>query len=216
VDGATTVEGATTRDGAKTVDGQSGATPWETKGMSWIDNLSWILERPVAIIFVGLITVAILFGGLVQTGKKWLLYVLIGAALFFAGLVVVEQLVVTRREQVENTVYQIARDVEANNADAVEQHLSKARPELRAEARYYMGLLHVEQAKVKSDLRVELHLDQNPPTATARFHAMLIGSDRSGDVHHQRYPKGFIVQFVFEDGAWHVYDYEMREVQQSL
>jgi low affinity Fe/Cu permease len=178
--------------------------------------MSWVLEQPVAIIFVGLVTVAILFGGLVQTGKKWLLYVMIATAAFFAGLVVVEQVVVTRREQVENTVYQIARDVEANDVEAVVRHLSKARPELRATARRYMSYLEVEQAKIKNDLRVELHLDRDPPTATARFHAMIVGSDPAGEVRHQRYPKGFVVQFVLEDDTWYVYDYEIREVHQAL
>jgi low affinity Fe/Cu permease len=178
--------------------------------------MSWVLEQPVPIIFIGVVTVAILFGGLVKTGKKWLLYVMIGAAIFFAALVVVEQLVVTARERVENTVYQIARDVESNEVEAVVRHLSKARPELRSQARRYMSYLEIEQAKVKPDLKVELNFGQDPPTATAKFHAVIMGSDPGGQVRNQRYPKGFIVRFVLEDGAWYVYDYEIKEVHERL
>jgi hypothetical protein len=172
--------------------------------------MSWVLEEPIPIIFVGLVTVAILFGGLVQTGKKPILYLMLAAVVFFATLLVVEQLVVTTREQVENTVYAIARDAETNDAITVVRHVSSANKSLRGTVRSHMNLVVIEQVKVKGDLTVELHPGQDPPTATAKFHAVVIGSDHSGQVRHQRFPRVFVVEFVYEDDAWRVYDYEIR------
>jgi hypothetical protein len=182
--------------------------------MDWL--LQQILEQPVAIIFVGLVTLAILFGGLVQTGKKYFIYLMIAAAVLFAGLVVVEQLVVTHRERVENAIHEIARALEANDVALVEQRISRTAPKIRKDANYYLRLYKIEQVKVKWNLTVEPHLDRSPPTATAKFNAVVRGGDRAGQVQHQHWPRYFVVQFVLEDDRWRVYDYEMHEPQKGI
>jgi hypothetical protein len=181
--------------------------------MSWL--LDQLLEQPLAIIFVGVVTLAVLFGGLVKTGKKWFLYVIAAAALLFGGLLAVEHWVVTPREEVENTIYRIARELEANNLGAVQSHL-KPGTKPSQDAEHYMNRLHVKQAKVKSNLKVEVHTGQSPLTATATFNAVVIGGDRRGEFQNQRFPRFFVVEFVREDDGWLVYDYEMHEPQRGL
>jgi hypothetical protein len=167
----------------------------------------------MVIVFVGLVTLAILFGGLVQTRRGLFIYLLIGAAALFTGLVVIEQLVVTHRERVENTIHEIARALEDNDVSAVERRISRTAPKIKKDANYYLRIYKIEQVKVKPNLTVVTHLDRDPPTATATFNAVIVGGDRAGQVQHQRWPQYFVVEFVLEDGVWRVYDYERRKPQ---
>ena len=100
-----------------------------------------LMEQPLPIIFVGLIVVISLVGGLLKTGRLALLYAAILTALATTGLVVLERLVITPGEEVKATLHVVADLLERNDADAVIQYVSKGRPKLREEVRLKMGMV---------------------------------------------------------------------------
>lgn len=182
--------------------------------MAWL--LEQILEHPLIIIFVGLVTLAILFGGLVQTGNKKFIYVIIGAALLFAGLVVVEQVVVTHRERVENAIHEIARALENSDVATVEQRISKTAPRIAKRAKDSMRRYKIERVRVKPNLKVVVHSDQEPLTATVTFNTVIRGGDRAGQIPIQDWRLYFVVEFVLEDERWRIYDYQMHQPQRGI
>jgi hypothetical protein len=178
--------------------------------MAWL--LQPILENSVVIIFVGLVTLAILFGGLVQTGKRVFIVLIIAAAVLFAGLVVLEQTVVTHRERVTSAIHEIARALEAGDVAAVERRISKTAPQIKDDAHRYLRLYRIDRVKVKRNLQVQPHLQREPPQATAQFNAVFYGADRAGRFEAGTpLAKRFIIQFVLEDDLWRIYKYEMLE-----
>jgi hypothetical protein len=176
----------------------------------------WILERPLPILFLGVVLVAVLVGGLVQTGRRWLVPAIGGAVLLTAGMLILERLVVTPAEQVAATLREIAAHIERNDVDAVVESISPGRPALRQEARRHMSLVRISDVTIKANLRVEVLGDRNPPLAEARFNAVIRGTDRAGQLGTQIYPRYFIVNFRQEDGRWRVRGYEMKDPREGF
>jgi hypothetical protein len=176
----------------------------------------WILERPLPILFLGVVLVAILVGGLVQTGRRWLLLAIGAAVLLTAGMLVLERLVVTPAEQVEATLRRIADDIARNDVEAVIASISPGRPELRQEARRHMNLVTISDVTIKANLRVQVLSDRNPPLAEARFNAVIRGTDRAGQLGTRIYPRFFVVNFRQEDGQWRVRGYAMHDPREGL
>jgi len=69
---------------------------------------------------------------------------------------------------------------------------------------------------VKPNLKVVVHADQDPLTATVTFNTVIRGGDRAGHFPVQDWRLYFVVEFVLEDDQWRVYDYEMHQPQRGI
>jgi hypothetical protein len=96
--------------------------------------MEWIFEDPVPTMIIGGLTAAILGGGWIQTGRKSLLYLMIVVILLTVALVIVERLVVTPREQVKDTLFEIARLVAKNDIEAASSYAYSGAPQIRQAA----------------------------------------------------------------------------------
>ena len=170
----------------------------------------WILEQRLPILIMGALVVAVLLGGLFQTGRRGLLYAAIVAAIGTCALLVLEQFIVTPGEQVENTLTQIAADLERNDIEAIQRVISTSKPNLRFDAEHKMKLVEIKEVSIKSNLKVEVAPEGT--SAVARFNAVIRARDRAEQFGLQPFPRFFIVKFQREAGdAWRVVDYEMQD-----
>ena len=176
----------------------------------------WLFEQPLVILFLGIVLVAALAGGFIQTGRRPLLFAMLAVIALTAGLLVLERIVVTQVEQVESTLHQIAAHLERNDVNAVVKMISEGAPELRNEARQKMGLIEISQVRIKNNLKVEIVKDQEPPVAEARFNAVIRGTDRLGQYGDQAYPRFFIVNLRLEDEQWRVRSYEVQDPRRGI
>ncbi len=85
--------------------------------------MTWILEEPTYIIILGVVLVLFLGFALLQTGYRFLLHALLGVIALTIGLLVLENLVQTDKEQVEAALETMARDVETNELDLILRHV---------------------------------------------------------------------------------------------
>jgi hypothetical protein len=180
------------------------------------DRMIWLTEDPAPILVLGTLT-AILLGAIwLQSGQRVLLYGAIVAILLTAGGFLIERWIVTPREEVADTLQQIARDVESNEVSRVVKHISKGSPERRDAAEQTLSTYEFHDIKIKNNLEIVVFADEQPPRATAEFNVVAIGSQRSGMVRNRRVPVFLEVTFLKEEGAWRVSDYEHHDARQGL
>jgi hypothetical protein len=178
--------------------------------------VSLLLENPWPALAIGGLATCILIGGLVRTGRRGLLYAIIGIVLLTAVAVAVEQFVVTPSEEIAATLRQIARDIESNDPERVVQHVADQAAALRSEVRRLMPQIVIHEARVKRNLRVDFRSNPSEAAATARFNAVALVSDRNGLSPRRLSPWFFIVEFRRENGRWKVLAYERRDPREGL
>ena len=169
--------------------------------------MTTLLENPVPILFAGIAAEAILAVVLVQTGRGVVLLVMVAVLLLVLGGVGLEALVVTDREQVENTLDAAAAALVDGDLDRV---LSFIAPEARAsrrEARWALGMADFQKLKI-TNLEINVVRTTSPPTARAKLVAMVTARDRDGDFGTQSRPVGLEVQLRQQGDRWVVIGHE--------
>ena len=143
------------------------------------------------------------------TGRGRLVGAMIGVLVVTLGLVVVERLVVTEREEVAQALDAVAVALTTNDLPRVLKFVSQSVPQTRAAAQANLGRVVIRTAEVGSDLKIDLQASTQPPTATARFVARFSGSDKSGQTRFDKYVQRLEVQLVKEDGQWRIAAYKL-------
>jgi hypothetical protein len=170
--------------------------------------MEWILENPFPAMVVGGITCVILGGGWLQTGRRPLLLLMIGAILLTVGAVLLEGLVVTDREEVESTLFEIASLVEQNEIEAAMQYAYSGSPQVRQEATSELSHYHFVSVDIKPNLEIQVFPNEDPPRATADFNVVVVLGTRDGLISERRIPRYVEVTMYREvDGQWRVSDY---------
>jgi hypothetical protein len=169
--------------------------------------ITWFTEDPMPIFILGGITLAVLLVFLLKTGRGAVLFAMAAVAAFMGMAVLIDALVVTDRERVENVIYKAAAAAERNDLDAVVGFVSPSAPQISAEIRHWISQLIVDSVSIGS-LEVELDRSTNPPTATAKFWYIGQGKWRRGDTVHDRIPGKLKVDFRKEGDRWLVTGYE--------
>ena len=126
------------------------------------------------------------------------------------ALLLVERYVVTPKEEIENVLQVIARDLESNEQETILAHISSSKPDLRSRAERALKPVVVDRVVVKRNLVVEFDSLESPQRAKASFNAVIVGSEKTGTIRNQTSPWYFIVDFVKEDSQWRVADYEKQ------
>lgn len=170
--------------------------------------MEWIFEDPVPIIIVGGLTAAILGGGWIQTGRNFLLYLMIAVLVLTVVLVIVERLVVTPREEVRATLFEIARLVADNDIQAAVDYAHPDARHIRDMATSELSLYHFHSVDIKRNLRITVFPEHNPPRAEADFNVVVIIDTPDGFLTERRIPRFVQVTMLQdEDGRWRVSDY---------
>jgi uncharacterized membrane protein YhiD involved in acid resistance len=178
--------------------------------------MAWLLEKPLFIVVMGLLTAAVLGGLWMQTGRRSVFYALAAALVLTGLLLALERAVETDREQIESTLYHIARDVERNDLEAVLRHAHSEAKWIRRQASDELPRYDFQDVNIKSNLTIRLESDEDPRQAVAEFNVVVVLSDRLGFLKDRRIPRFVIVTFLRENGDWRVTDYEHHDPREGL
>jgi hypothetical protein len=169
----------------------------------------WLTENPFPVLLIGTLTTAILAGGWLRTGSKWLLAGVLAAIAVTVGLVLTERWIVTDREQVTWTLYEIAAAVERNDVDGAMQHAYSGAPNVRDHANAELRQYRFSEVNIKRNLQIEVFPNYDPPMARAEFNVVVVLTTRDGLVSNRRIPRYVEVTFYREDdGRWGVGGYD--------
>ena len=172
--------------------------------------MAWILENPVPIWATGAVLGTL--AGLVFLTRRTLvsLLVLIGIVGFTLLLALMEQLVVTEREEVERATYQLAAAIEANDLDAILTFLAPTAGKVRSDAQALLARLQVAKAHVGGTLRVEIDASgTGGQDATSRFRALVDAVDRRGGMKIVYYDE-VQLHWARQDERWLVTSYTAK------
>jgi len=171
--------------------------------------MTWLTENPFPILLIGSLTTAILVGGWLRTGSKWVLGGAIVAIAITVGLVLAERWIVTDREQVSRTLHEIATAVERNDVEAALTYAYSGAPDVRAHADAELRQYRFSEVNIKRNLQIEVFPNRDPPLATAEFNVIVVLTTRDGLVGTRRIPRYVEMTFYKEDdGRWGVGGYE--------
>jgi hypothetical protein len=167
-----------------------------------------LYENPwPAVLFGGLI-VAILGSGWIQTGKRWLLALMGLAILLTVGAVMLERVVVTDREAVRATLFEIAELVEQNRIDDALAYVHSGSPQVRQQVNGELPAFDFVSVDIKRNLEIEVFPEYDPPEARAEFNVMVVLNSRNGAFGETRVPRFVEVTMYREaDGRWTVGGY---------
>ncbi len=169
--------------------------------------ITWFTEDPTPVFILGGITLAVLLVLLMKTGRGVILFAMAATAAIMGLAVLIDALVVTDRERVENVVYQAAAAAERNDIDGVAALVSPSVTQIKADLRHWIGQLEIESVSI-GGLDVSVDRTKQPPTATARFWYVGQGKWRHGETVHDRVAGKLKVDFRQEGNRWLVTDYE--------
>jgi len=178
--------------------------------------MDWLLEKPLVIVLLGLTTAGLCGFLWTQTGRQGALYALLGVLAVTGGLLLVERLVETDREQIDAILHQAAREVERNEIESLMRFTHSRAERMRRQARDELPRYDFDQVSIKSNLVITVRQDRDPLTATARFNAVVSASERDGLIKNQRVARYVVVRFEKEGNAWRATDYEHHDPRQGL
>lgn len=167
------------------------------------------LESPWPILIIGIVLEAVLAVALVKSGRGVLLLPMGIVALVVVAGVIIERIVVTEKERVEQTLDEAAAAIEADNLDRLLACISPS-PDAekpRQDARHNHDLFRVTQVSIRN-LHVEINKFTSPPTAEAQFSALVTGSLKSGEFGEVTRWAGLKVSLRQESGRWLIFDYK--------
>jgi hypothetical protein len=171
--------------------------------------MTWIVEDPWPALVGGIVVEAILGVVLVMTGRGRLLWAMAGVLAATAGLVLLEWLVVTDVERVEDAIHGVAGAIQRNDVDEVLEYVSPSAVRLRTTIQSTIRRVHVRQISIKNNLQVLVNRRVNPPAAQASFSVVVTANGI-------QYPTFVVVRLRLEGERWRVYDYEDRGFQEGL
>ncbi len=178
--------------------------------------MSWLLDSPTTVVVLGGIT-ALVFGAIwLQTGRKIELYVMLAIITGVAGVLTAGKFWKTDRQQVKSTLYQIARDVERNDINAVLAHLHPRMSAVRQRAAHEMPSYEFKSVKIKQNLKIELFPAESPPRAVTSFNVVVTASDRTGFISDRQVPRFVHVTFVKVGDDWLITDYDHDDPREGF
>ena len=178
--------------------------------------MTWAFESPLYILLFGGITAAILFGGWYKTSRTSLMLATAAAVVLTGILLVVEQTVVTDREEVEETLYRIAAEVQNNNVEKVLTYIHSDAAGTLRQAANELPHYDFERVTIKPNMKVTVDRSHIPPQAVAEFNVVVVLSRDSALVGSGTYPRFVEVTLYEEDGRWKVREYNHFDFREGL
>lgn len=169
--------------------------------------MNWLFDSPFTIL-LGAVAIGFLLGvAWVQTGKNAFLYSIGGVVLAAIGLLVLERAVETDAEKVRKLLYQIAAKIEANDADAVMQHIVSSQPELAKQGRNQMRSYTFTHLTITRIHSITEFPEKQPPSVVAEFNVLVGIGGQGMEIDNQ--PVFFkLIFWKDSDGQWKIADYE--------
>jgi hypothetical protein len=169
--------------------------------------ITWFTENPTPILVAGGMMLVLLAVFFLKSGRVVLFWPA-GAVLAFMGLaVLVDKLVVTDREQVQNVIYDAARAAEQNHLEQVIDCISPSATRVRDEAHRWIGQAKLESVTI-AQMEVTVDKSKQPFTAVAHFWVRAQGTAHTETAIYRNYLGRLVVDFRKEGDRWLVTGYQ--------
>ena len=152
-------------------------------------------------VVIGVIAEAILATALVQTGKGVLLWVMLGVAVLTGAGVLLEWLVETEQEKVQNTLYGAAEALCTNEPERVFDYIGPQADSVRHDAERALKRIKVTDANF-NNLEIEINQMTSPPKAIAKFVGVIRFEDRRKEFPYQFYKETVNVELRKYGDRW--------------
>jgi flagellar motor component MotA len=169
--------------------------------------MTYFTEDSMWMIFLGVAVIAVLGAVLFRTGRGYALWAMIGVAVLVVVGVTVEKLIVTEKEEVENTLDDIAAAMEANDLQKLLTYIAPSDKTSRIQATWAMDRCEIRSASILQ-LDVTVNRLTSPHTAQARFVGIIRYHDRKGQSPYGTHKSTFTVSFEKQGGRWIVTGYK--------
>lgn len=168
--------------------------------------MTWLMESPWPALWIGLILEVLLAIALVRTGRGAIIGAMVLVLALSGGLIFLERVVVTEREEVENTLDDIAAAVEANDVQKVLAAFSPKCPRVN-EVRSTLSRVKVRAANVGGDFEVTFNRLTSPPSAKTRFTGYIDAHDNKGEIPYEHIIRKFQVTLQKQGDRWLIADF---------
>jgi hypothetical protein len=170
----------------------------------------WFVESPWPILMLGLAIEVVLAIALWRTGRSNIVGAMVAVGMATLGLIVIERMIVTDVEQVEDTLSEAARSLEANDVAGLLATFADDSPK-RNEVQTVLAHVTVREARIGGDLEIRVDTLAVPHSATARFTGRVNARDNRGSIPYEHFIRTFSVTLHRQDGHWRIYDYAEAE-----
>ena len=180
--------------------------------------LNIILETPWYAMGLGVIFFVGFFAAWIQTGTGKLLWGCLGSFIVFGGLVALEAIVKTEREQIVATVVSIAHAVETQDFDKAISYIHPSQKATRRQALSELKRYKITRVNVKNNLVLKLHSNRTPIEASVGFNVFVQGGIAINGFAEQQGPRYLHAEFVFmaEENRWYLTSYGHMDIRAGL
>jgi hypothetical protein len=175
--------------------------------------MNWLVESPWPILVAGAVLEVGLVLALVRTGRAVLLAAIAGVGLATALLLVVERMVITETERVENTLDDLSRTLLTNDLPAVLDFIAPSATDVRALAEHSLPEVKITAAHVGGDLEIQVNERASPPEALATFTGRFSFKLVRGTSPYENLVRHFRVKFVKQGERWLIVAVEESDLQ---
>ena len=178
--------------------------------------ISWFTEDAIFPMVTGAILVIIFIALAISSREKIMLYVAFGITAMVVFTVVCEHLIVTQKEEITETVYDLAEMVEANDVAGVAGFVSKSRPDTIDRINREMPGYDFDTCRFIGTNYFEPDENSNAKATicfTVTFRVSLVNQGQDSIPGQRRVTLDFEKD---EDGKWRIIDYEHQDPRKSL
>ena len=133
--------------------------------------MSWLFEDSTPVLAVAALVEIVLLFGLFRSGEKKLLYGIFSVAFVCGVCVVIEVVVETEQERIEQTIEQTRQAVLTNELEKVFRTIAPESRNLQSKAKRYFGQFFVRDIKITDGPHITLLTKTNPPSASVTLKA---------------------------------------------
>lgn len=155
---------------------------------------------------LGISLEVILAIALVRTGRGAIIGAMVAVLALTAGMLILERVIVTETEEVEDALDRAAAALVSNESAAVLAAFSPRSPR-RGEVQSRLSRVTISSARIAGDLEIRFNELTDPPSATTYFTGIVDAKDKSGTIPYEHMMRRFKVTLRKEDGRWLIFDY---------
>jgi hypothetical protein len=169
--------------------------------------VTWLFENPIAILSVGAMLAVLATVVHLQLRTKGSLITVFAVVLATAMLLAVERLIVTPREEVEQTLDDLAKRITANDLPGVVTFIEPGAKQVRADAESLMPLVTVHRASILGTPEIDVDMVSTPPTATVDCQGLVEVTVKQNGIKGP-YMDRVQIHFVREGECWLIDSYK--------
>jgi hypothetical protein len=174
--------------------------------------VTWFVESPWPSLTLGLAVEATLLIVLLRTGRAKVLAAMTVVATATIAMLLVERLVVTEREEIEDALVGAAQALESNDLEAVLASFEPNSPR-RGEVQSILSHVTIREARVGGDLEIHINKLTVPPSATAQFTGRAEIRDSRGQIPYEHVLRKFKVTLRRHDDRWLIHDFTDADIR---